>query len=233
MSEVQIAQHLGDLPLRAILAFAARSARRVRPLAELAGRPYLPYIDNALRGADEFATGDETVAHKLQPMVSPDVEAKLTASGASSAVISATMAALNAGIAARKASGRAPKEDAAISVALRSFARADQRKWASRPRPSTRSPEAAAEAQRQADLAIQRSADRTLRNNFGRDGVANEVVEHAAKAFTYARSALEERAMTVDANGDEIDRAARHDIDRLKDAATRVFSMVGQAHRRV
>lgn len=113
MSKVQIrkkqdflCEHLKELPLRAIVAFAVRCARRVQSLAELpeghAGRARLRAdIEAALRMVDEFAVGHEV------PRADSLVEAldasrrvpgiSLSAGAAAAAISEAAHAAASAG----------------------------------------------------------------------------------------------------------------------------------------
>ena len=96
--------HLKALPLRAIVAFAARCARRVEPLAQLPeGDPQRESrreaVEAALRLADSFARGtdeppDESVVAAID--ASRDAGAELAAAAAASAIAQAAHAAASA-----------------------------------------------------------------------------------------------------------------------------------------
>jgi hypothetical protein len=97
-------EHLKALPLRAIVAFAARCARRVEPLAQLPeGDPQRESrreaVEAALRMAEAFARGadappDESVVAAIDASQNP--EAAPTAAAAASAVAQAAHAAASA-----------------------------------------------------------------------------------------------------------------------------------------
>ena len=97
-------EHLKALPLRAIVAFAARCARRVEPLAQLPeGNPHRESrreaVEAALRMAESFARGtdappDESVVAAID--ASRDVGGELAAAAAASAIAQAAHAAASA-----------------------------------------------------------------------------------------------------------------------------------------
>jgi hypothetical protein len=97
-------EHLKALPLRAIVAFAARCARRVEPLAQLPeGDPQRQsrreVVEAALRMAESFARGtdvrpDESVVAAID--ASRDAGGELACAAAASAVAQAAHAAASA-----------------------------------------------------------------------------------------------------------------------------------------
>jgi|SRR5579871_2563856 len=108
MVEAIDAQDLRQLPLRALVALAARCARRVQPLFDLpkdqTGRPgHLRVVDYAIEIAERFAAGDETVSpacaysaatafqtvYSVTPIAS---SARLAASSAAAAAYAASTA---------------------------------------------------------------------------------------------------------------------------------------------
>jgi hypothetical protein len=97
-------EHLKELPLRAIVAFAARCARRVEPLAQLPdGNPQRESrrqaIEAALRMAESFARGtdeppDESVVAAIDAI--RDAGGELACEAAASAIAQAAHAAASA-----------------------------------------------------------------------------------------------------------------------------------------
>jgi hypothetical protein len=98
-------EHLKQLPLRAIVAFAARCARRVEPLAQRPeGDPeresHRAAVDAAIRMAEEFAGGKDTA---LDPSVLLAINAIKTSPGGPIGSRSAAAAATGAAHAAASA----------------------------------------------------------------------------------------------------------------------------------
>jgi hypothetical protein len=116
MSDEPLSEQLSKLPRRAIVAFAARCARRVQPLADNLPEEHRAAIDQGIAAAEAFARGDDNAE------ASADVAE--VASGATAAAAGATGGPVRAAAAARAAEAAAMTIDATIWATMTAEANA-------------------------------------------------------------------------------------------------------------
>jgi hypothetical protein len=199
MAEIPAAKSLEHLPLRAILAFAVRCARRVQPLilAEPKSRNYAQRIDDALFLAEAIAAGN--VISSDGPFTTVESHIGFLLEGvpntplkASSFADSATNSAVRAAITAAHVARAARAELAAEAEASRQATRAMNDVAIARAEAALQDSVAAAEAELEAGEAAQavfaKFAQKSLEKALAAE---SPLVIHAADALAYGHFALD------------------------------------------